>query len=85
MEANKTDAGEAEVTLQKPMQLSFWNKFTELQWSMLGLSKDTVEEHVYGSGPMQWIKNDNGVAFWAEKGTNVFFILCIFFVLVSLL
>lgn len=38
---------------------------------MLGLSRDTVEEHVYGSGPLDWIMNDNGVAFWAQRGTNV--------------
>ncbi|XP_055353911.1 protein O-mannosyltransferase 1-like [Paramacrobiotus metropolitanus] len=54
----------------KATDLSLWKKFWELQWSMLGLSRDTVEEHVYGSKPFDWIMNDNGVAFWAQKGSN---------------
>ncbi|OQV19803.1 Protein O-mannosyltransferase 1 [Hypsibius exemplaris] len=60
----------SEFTPDKPAVYTLSQKFLELQGTMLGLTKDTVEEHFYGSGPQDWILSDNGVAYWAEKGSN---------------
>lgn len=51
--------------------LSFWQKFRELQTKMFWQS-DTVQNHMYSSEPLEWPFLAKGVAYWYKgKETNV--------------
>lgn len=50
--------------------LSFWQKFRELQTKMFWQS-DTVQNHMYSSEPLEWPLLTKGIAYWYQKDTNV--------------
>lgn len=50
--------------------LSFWQKFTELQKKMFWQT-DTVQNHMYSSDPLDWPLMSKGIAYWYQKDTNV--------------
>lgn len=51
-------------------ELSFWQKFRELQTKMFWQS-DTVQNHMYSSEPLEWPLLSKGIAYWYQKETNV--------------
>lgn len=51
-------------------ELSFWQKFRELQSKMFWQS-DTVQNHMYSSEPLEWPLLSKGIAYWYQKETNV--------------
>ncbi|CAO1319292.1 unnamed protein product [Diamesa serratosioi] len=50
-------------------QLTFWQKFTELQSKMFWQT-DTIQNHMYSSDPLDWPLLNKGIAYWYEKDTN---------------
>ncbi|XP_013883600.1 protein O-mannosyl-transferase 1 [Austrofundulus limnaeus] len=50
-------------------KISFWAKFTELQWKMLTV-KQEVSEHKYSSAPFEWITMETNIAYWLHAATN---------------
>lgn len=51
-------------------QLTFWQKFSELQKKMFWQT-DTVQNHMYSSDPTDWPFLNKGIAYWYRKDTNV--------------
>jgi dolichyl-phosphate-mannose-protein mannosyltransferase len=51
-------------------ELSFWQKFRELQTKIFWQS-DTVQNHMYSSEPLEWPFLSKGIAYWYQKETNV--------------
>jgi len=56
-------------------QLSFWQKFRELQIKMFWQS-ETVQNHMYSSEPLEWPLMSKGIAYWYQKDTNVRILNC---------
>ncbi|XP_014829821.1 PREDICTED: protein O-mannosyl-transferase 1 isoform X4 [Poecilia mexicana] len=50
-------------------KISFWSKFTELQWKMLTV-KQEESEHKYSSAPLEWIAMETNIAYWLHPSTN---------------
>ncbi|XP_055600559.1 protein O-mannosyltransferase 1 [Uranotaenia lowii] len=53
----------------EPTQLSFWDKFSELQLKML-LNSEKMEGHMYSSEPFEWPLMDKGIAYWVDSASN---------------
>ncbi|KAG8228394.1 hypothetical protein J437_LFUL003866, partial [Ladona fulva] len=60
----------------RPTRLSFWEKFSELQWKMVfssasgGSGSDTVQNHMYSSNPLEWPLMSTGIAYWVSPDSN---------------
>uniref|UniRef100_A0A3P9PPB4 Protein O-mannosyl-transferase 1 n=1 Tax=Poecilia reticulata TaxID=8081 RepID=A0A3P9PPB4_POERE len=50
-------------------KISFWSKFTELQWKMLTV-KQEESEHKYSSAPLEWIAMETNIAYWLHPSSN---------------
>uniref|UniRef100_A0A3Q2T130 dolichyl-phosphate-mannose--protein mannosyltransferase n=1 Tax=Fundulus heteroclitus TaxID=8078 RepID=A0A3Q2T130_FUNHE len=50
-------------------KISFWSKFTELQWKMLSV-KQEESEHKYSSAPLEWLTMETNIAYWLHASTN---------------
>lgn len=60
----------SEMIPMERTDLSFWQKFRELQTKMFWQS-DTVQNHMYSSEPLEWPLLSKGIAYWYQKDTNV--------------
>ena len=65
------DIHQAELIPTQPTQLSFWNKFWELQFKMILSSPSKEMEHKYSSSPIDWPFMMKNVAYWMNGNTNV--------------
>ncbi|CRK93645.1 CLUMA_CG007174, isoform A [Clunio marinus] len=59
----------SEMIPMERTDLSFWQKFRELQSKMFWQS-DTVQNHMYSSEPLEWPFLSKGIAYWYQKDTN---------------
>ncbi|XP_068241899.1 protein O-mannosyltransferase 1 [Palaemon carinicauda] len=50
--------------------LTFWNKFYELQYKMLFNNQENVAGHMYASEPLDWLLLKRGVAYWISSNSN---------------
>jgi len=60
-----------ELIPRRPTQLSFWEKFAEVQVKMLLTNQENVQNHNYASGPMEWPMLTRGIAYFVSKTSNV--------------
>ncbi|XP_018323085.1 protein O-mannosyltransferase 1 isoform X2 [Agrilus planipennis] len=51
-------------------QLSFWNKFFELQYKMLFKGTESVQNHMFSSEPIEWPLMVRGIAYWVSNHDN---------------
>ena len=65
----------SEMIPMERTQLSFWQKFRELQIKMFWQS-ETVQNHMYSSEPLEWPLMSKGIAYWYQKDTNVRMLNC---------
>lgn len=62
----------AEFVPLSPTRLSFWQKFFELQYKMLSINQENVQNHMYASeSPLDWPLLKNGIAYWISPTSNV--------------
>ena len=54
-----------------PVQMSFWEKFVELQVRMIFISNENVQNHIYTSSPWEWLTLTRGIAYWVHTKSNV--------------
>jgi dolichyl-phosphate-mannose-protein mannosyltransferase len=54
-----------------PTYLSFWQKFSELQYRMIMMGQDKDIEHKYSSSPLDWPFMKKNVAYWLSDNSNV--------------
>ncbi|CAH1786387.1 unnamed protein product [Owenia fusiformis] len=69
-EGGTTEMTQAEMIPLHPTQLSFWQKFLELQVKMLTSQLDAPQDHKYSSEPTEWPLMDYNVAYWLDKDSN---------------
>ena len=66
------ELGLAEFVPLKPTHLSFWDKMIELQYKMLVVNQENVENHIYScDSPLDWILLTKGIAYWVSPQNNV--------------
>lgn len=53
------------------VNLTFWEKFEELQIRMLFISNENVQNHMYTSSPWDWLTLTRGIAYWVSPTSNV--------------
>jgi len=53
-----------------PVQMSFWEKFVELQVRMIFISNENVQNHIYTSSPWEWLTLTRGIAYWVHTKSN---------------
>merc|ERR1712012_749285 len=51
-------------------QLTFWEKFTELQFKMLITNQENVQNHNFASDPTEWPFLTRGIAYYIAKESN---------------
>ena len=51
-------------------ELTFWDKFLELQMKMLWASRAQTESHLYSSEPHEWPLLDKTIAYWVSDKNN---------------
>ena len=61
----------AEMIPLHATSLSFWEKFTELQYKMLFTHQENVQNHMYSSEPVEWPLMTRGIAYWVSTYDNV--------------
>nr|CAG4651592.1 EOG090X015P [Triops cancriformis] len=54
----------------EPTKLTFWQKFLELQFRMLLISNENVQNHMYTSSPWEWLTLTRGIAYWVSPDSN---------------
>nr|CAG4638251.1 EOG090X015P [Cyclestheria hislopi] len=54
----------------EPTQMTFWEKFFELQLRMLFISNENVQNHMYTSSPWEWLTLTRGIAYWVAPDSN---------------
>lgn len=64
------DMVSAEFVPLQPTHLSFLQKMWELQYKMLLVNQENVQDHVYSSDPMEWPLMTRGIAYWVSPTTN---------------
>ncbi|XP_075212728.1 protein O-mannosyltransferase rt isoform X2 [Lycorma delicatula] len=60
----------AEMIPLSATKLSFWSKFLELQYKMLFVHKENVQNHMYSSEPLDWPMLTRGIAYWVSSEDN---------------
>ena len=66
------EMGLAEFVPLKPTHLSFWDKMIELQYKMLVVNQENVQNHIYScDSPLDWITLTKGIAYWVSPKDNV--------------
>jgi dolichyl-phosphate-mannose-protein mannosyltransferase len=66
------DMGLAEFVPLKPTHLSFFDKMIELQYKMLIVNQENVQNHIYScDSPLDWILLTKGIAYWISPTSNV--------------
>ncbi|CAG2104417.1 unnamed protein product [Medioppia subpectinata] len=67
------EMGLAEFVPLKPTQLSFFVKLFELQYKMLVVNQETVQNHIYScDSPLDWVTLTKGIAYWVSSDSNKF-------------
>jgi dolichyl-phosphate-mannose-protein mannosyltransferase len=61
----------AEMIPLRATTLSFWEKFIELQYKMLFVNQENVQNHMYSSEPLEWPVMARGIAYWVSPHSNV--------------
>ena len=61
----------AELIPEEPTDLSFMEKFLELQIKMLVTNQENVQNHNYASDPIEWPFLTRGIAYFISKTSNV--------------
>lgn len=64
------DMVSAEFVPLQPTYLTFLQKMWELQYKMLLVNQENVQDHVYSSDPMEWPLMTRGIAYWISPTTN---------------
>ncbi|XP_013111228.1 protein O-mannosyltransferase 1 isoform X2 [Stomoxys calcitrans] len=59
----------AEMIPTGPTQLSFMQKFLELQFKMISIGGQ-VQSHMYSSNPLEWPLLSRGIAYWVSSESN---------------
>jgi len=59
-----------ELIPEKETVLSFWDKFTELQFKMLITNQENVQNHNFASDPTEWPFLTRGIAYFIAKDSN---------------
>ena len=62
---------QAELIPEEPTELSFMEKFVELQIKMLVTNQENVQNHNYASDPSEWPFLTRGIAYFISKTSNV--------------
>lgn len=75
----------AELIPEEPTDLSFVEKFLELQVKMLITNQENVQNHNYASDPMEWPFLTRGIAYFISKTSNVGFLNTKISVVIALL
>jgi len=65
-----TKAGTHELIPAEKTELSFWDKFTELQFKMLITNQENVQNHNFASDPTEWPFLTRGIAYYIAKDSN---------------
>lgn len=52
-------------------QLSFWEKFAELQYKMITHAPDAPHGHMFASEPAEWPLLVRSIAYWLSPNSNV--------------
>jgi dolichyl-phosphate-mannose-protein mannosyltransferase len=52
-------------------KLSFWEKFSELQYKMIFTAQENVQNHMFSSEPQEWPFLTRGIAYWVSSESNV--------------
>lgn len=60
----------AEMIPLHATSLSFWEKFSELQYKMLFTHQENVQNHMYSSEPLEWPLMTRGIAYWVSTYDN---------------
>lgn len=60
----------AEMIPLAATKLSFWEKFLELQYKMVFIVKENVQNHMYSSDPIEWPTLTRGIAYWVSSEDN---------------
>jgi len=61
---------QAELIPEEPTELSFMEKFVELQIKMLVTNQENVQNHNYASDPIEWPFLTRGIAYFISKTSN---------------
>ncbi|XP_064458655.1 protein O-mannosyltransferase 1-like [Ornithodoros turicata] len=64
------DMVSAEFVPLQPTHLSFFQKMWELQYKMLSVNQENVQDHVYSSEPAEWPLMARGIAYWVSTTSN---------------
>ncbi|XP_023228671.1 protein O-mannosyltransferase 1-like [Centruroides sculpturatus] len=64
------DMGMAEFVPLQPTQLTFLEKFYELQYKMFVVNQENVQDHLYSSEPIDWLFLTRGIAYWVSPHSN---------------
>ncbi|XP_047544708.1 protein O-mannosyltransferase 1 [Vanessa atalanta] len=60
----------AEMIPTAVTQLSFWEKFLELQYKMISHSPDAPQGHMFASEPAEWPLLVRSIAYWLSPNSN---------------
>uniref|UniRef100_A0A0K2V1T9 Protein O-mannosyltransferase 1 n=1 Tax=Lepeophtheirus salmonis TaxID=72036 RepID=A0A0K2V1T9_LEPSM len=60
----------SELIPTNPTDMSFFEKFIELQIKMLITDQENVQNHNYASGPQEWPVLSRGIAYFISKSSN---------------
>lgn len=60
-------------------QLSFWEKFAELQYKMIAHAPDAPQGHMFASEPSEWPLLVRSIAYWLSPNSNVSFVYSHFY------
>lgn len=61
----------AEMIPTAVTQLTFWEKFAELQYKMLSHAPDAPLGHMFASEPAEWPLLVRSIAYWLSPSSNV--------------
>lgn len=65
----------AEMIPTTVTELSFWDKFYELNYKTIFAVVDGVQNHMYSSEPLEWPLMSRGIAYWVSSRSNVRYII----------
>lgn len=61
----------AEMIPTGATQLTFWEKFLELQYKMIAHAPDAPLGHMFASEPAEWPLLARSIAYWLSPNSNV--------------